>query len=215
MPLRAWSSITDRYGAPRGKGLVHGGIDLSLETHPASPVLAACEGTVAFTGYSGGYGNHVIVDCGDGWSTLYGHLSSIRVKAGDAVTFDTGVGVSGSTGYSTGEHLHFEIRWEGTPVNPEDYLDFHIPPGTPLSNGPIWFPWMDPPVRVRATVTPAVRTGGAQAPGAPEPGTRPESTPTTARPTATPTPVPPTPTPPRATTPTPTPRPPVPTRPAR
>ena len=197
LPLVDWIRVTDRYGAPRGNGLVHGGIDLAVAGHV--PVLAACEGTVLSAAYSGTYGNHVLVDCGDGWSTLYGHLSSMTVESGDRVGRNTGLGRSGSTGYSTGEHLHFEIRYQGTPVNPEAYLDFKIAPGTPLSSGPIVFP-RDP------------RSG--------EPGSAalpPDSSPTvpptpTATPTVTNTPTPTaTPTPTNTPTPTPTPRPPTPT----
>jgi murein DD-endopeptidase MepM/ murein hydrolase activator NlpD len=82
------------------------------------PILAACTGTVLEATYSGSYGNYVYVDCGDGWTTLYGHLSSLTVEAGDGVDSETGLGYSGSTGYSTGEHLHFEIRHFGGHVNP-------------------------------------------------------------------------------------------------
>jgi hypothetical protein len=227
MPLDAWTMPTDRYGAPRGRGLVHGGIDLALDSYPESPVFAACAGTVDYTGYSGGYGNHVTVDCGDGWSTLYGHLSSIRVSVGEAVDFQSAVGISGSTGFSTGEHLHFEIRWKGAAVNPEDYLDFKIPPGTPLSSGPIWFPgYVNPDPRPRPPIVRPVPTPTPRPTTAPssnirsggDPGTdggadrtdRTQATPTP-RPAATPTPLPPTPTPRPAATPTPTPRPPSPT----
>lgn len=175
MPLAAWAKVTDRYGAPRGGGLVHGGIDLALEGLNHSTVTAACGGDVGFTGYSGAYGNHVIIDCGGGYSTLYGHLSSIAVTMGTSVEIGAKVGISGSTGFSTGEHLHFEVRFRGTPVNPENYLDFHIAPGTPLSDGPIWFP------------------GSATATPTPAPAATATSTPTatpTATPTFTPTPTP-------------------------
>jgi len=197
MPLQAWSMVTDRFGAPRSAGFVHGGIDLALDGMHHSPVYAACDGTVADTSYSGAYGNHVVIDCGDGWSTLYGHLSEVKVTVGQPVVRGTVAGVSGSTGYSTGEHLHFEIRWNGTPVNPESYLDFHIAPGTPLSNGPIFF-----------------GSGEADATATPPPGDTPTVTRTpTKTPTATNTPTPtatptwtPTPPPPTSTR-TPTPRP--------
>ena len=141
MPLRAWNKATDRYGARnRGPGLIHGGIDLALDGYNASNVYSACTGTVSDAAYSSTYGNHIFVDCGEGWSTLYAHLSKMNVAVGDAVNADVVIGISGSSGFSTGEHLHFEIRWLGTPVNPEDYLDFKIPAGTPLSDGPLWFP---------------------------------------------------------------------------
>jgi murein DD-endopeptidase MepM/ murein hydrolase activator NlpD len=194
MPLRAWSRVTDRYGATnRGPGRIHGGIDLALEGLSHSPVYAACTGTVASTDYSSAYGYHVIVDCGDGWTTLYAHLSQVLATPGQAVNNDVVVGITGSSGFSTGEHLHFEIRWRDTPVNPEDYLDFKIPPGTPLSDGPLWFPG----------------SGGGSAASAPPTATAtPTDTPTpTNTPTVTPTPTI-TPTPTWTPTPTPTPRPP-------
>jgi murein DD-endopeptidase MepM/ murein hydrolase activator NlpD len=192
MPLKAWSMVTDRYGAPRGAGLVHAGIDLALDGLHQSEVFAACAGTVANADFTSAFGYHVIVDCGDRWTTLYAHLSTIKVGKGQAVTQDTIVGISGSSGYSTGEHLHFEIRYDGTPVNPESYLEFHIAPGTPLSNGPLVFPWSG-----TATPTP----GDAAPTVAPSPTNTPTNTPT---PTSTPTPTKtPTPTPTRTPTPKP------------
>ncbi|MCE7928809.1 MAG: M23 family metallopeptidase [Dehalococcoidia bacterium] len=189
LPLKAWTIFTDRYGAPRGRGWIHGGLDLSLETYPASVVYAACQGVVATAAYSSSYGNHVVVDCGEGWSTLYGHLSATLVEARQPVTFDTALGISGSTGFSTGEHLHFEIRWEGAPVNPEDYLDFGIPEDAPLSNGPLWFG--EPGARARTTSVPssgATGAGSADPRAAVEPtATRPPATATPTRPAATPT----------------------------
>lgn len=170
MPLRAWSKVTDRYGAPRGSGMVHGGIDLALDALHHSTVYAACTGSVDSTGYSSTYGNHIIVNCGDGFATLYAHLSSVLVSTSDHVDNTVPIGISGSTGFSTGEHLHFEVRYKGTPVNPEHYLDFHIAPGTPLSDGPIYF------------------GGGATGDATPSPTDVPEPTATpTPPPTATPT----------------------------
>ncbi len=198
MPLKAWTTFTDRYGAPRGRGWIHGGIDLSLETYPGSGVYAACEGTVATAAYSRSYGNYVVIDCGEGWSTLYGHLSSIVVEERQQVTFDTVLGISGSTGFSTGEHLHFEIRWEGVPVNPEDYLDFGIPEDAPLSSGPLW--WGEPGSRARTT---PVAPQGSDTAGANDP--RAAAEPTATRPPATPTPTRPAATPTRPATPTPKP----------
>jgi len=204
MPLRAPFWVTDRYGAKRGKGLIHGGIDLALDPGHHWPVLGACSGTVATAEYSSTYGNYVIVDCGDGWSTLYAHLTASLAKVGAAVTFETILGASGSTGFSTGEHLHFEVRWEGTPVNPEDYLDFKIPPGTPLS----WDWWAD----TRGLLTPSGRSSGGGSGSAGSTANDPRAVetpmPTRAAPTARPTPVPVSPT--RYATPTPRPAPPTP-----
>lgn len=125
LPLQGWSSITDRFGVPRGEGRVHGGIDLGLWGHERSPVYAACTGTVIVAEYSSTYGYYAVVDCGGGWTTLSAHFSELRVSAGQPVSGgQTVLGISGSTGYSTGEHLHFEVRWQGIPVNPEEVLDF-------------------------------------------------------------------------------------------
>lgn len=140
MPLRAFSHWTDRFGAPRGGRFIHGGIDLAVEGMEGSRVYSACPGTVSSAEYSRSYGYYVVVDCGNAWATLYAHLSQINVEVGQVATAVTVLGITGSSGFSTGEHLHFEIIYNGTRTNPENYLDFGIPPGTPLSNGPLWFP---------------------------------------------------------------------------
>ncbi|MCC7364186.1 MAG: M23 family metallopeptidase [Dehalococcoidia bacterium] len=208
MPLNAWTAVTDRYGAPRGPGYIHGGIDLALDDYPSSPVYSACTGTVSTADFSSTYGYHVVVNCGEGWTTLYAHFSEILAAPGQAVTGETILGVSGSTGYSTGEHLHFEIMWQGARVNPENYLDFHIPPGTPLSNSPLYIPGRSASGSSGTTgVTPGTTTGTAEPTPEPEATATPTKVPPTATPTATSTPT--------ATptfTPTPTPMPPTPTR---
>jgi murein DD-endopeptidase MepM/ murein hydrolase activator NlpD len=104
----------------------HTGIDL-VETF-GSPVYAADDGIVALVGNSsGGYGNYVVIAHAGGLNTLYGHLSTALVAVGQAVTQGTVVGLEGSTGNSTGAHLHFELRINQTPINPAPYL----PPGAP------------------------------------------------------------------------------------
>ncbi len=104
----------------------HTGIDL-VERF-GSPVFAADDGVVVLVGSSGsGYGNYVVIAHAGGFDTLYGHLSSILVKAGQRVTQGTAVGLEGSTGNSTGPHLHFELRIGQKPVDPTPYL----PPGGP------------------------------------------------------------------------------------
>ena len=104
----------------------HTGIDL-VEPF-GSPVFAADDGIVAVVGSSGsGYGNYVVIAHAGGFDTLYGHLSSILVRAGQRVTQGTPVGLEGSTGNSTGPHLHFELRVGQKPVDPAPYL----PPGGP------------------------------------------------------------------------------------
>ncbi len=197
MPLSAGFAVTDRFGAYRGPGLIHGGIDLALDGSNRTSVYSACAGTVNSATYSSVYGYHVVVNCGEGWTTLYAHLSQIRAKVGQVVTQNTILGISGSTGYSTGEHLHFEIHYNGYHVNPEHYLDFKIPPGTPLSSGPLYFPGsgtkkpLDPGDTAEAE-EPTPTAAATKPPTATPTAT---STPTpTSTPTNTPTPRPPTPT---------------------
>jgi murein DD-endopeptidase MepM/ murein hydrolase activator NlpD len=126
LPLRKWTFISDPFGVPRDGGKIHGGIDLALGADLVhSPVYAACNGMVLSSDYSDDYGNHVVVDCGEGWSTLYAHFSELLVEPGMSVVGGaTILGRSGTTGFSTGEHLHFEVRWQGVPIDPEEVLDF-------------------------------------------------------------------------------------------
>ncbi len=141
LPLEDWSYVTDRFGAPRGGGFVHGGIDLAVNgTLSGSPIYASCDGTVSVSEYSRIYGYYIVVDCGGGWATLYAHMSQIYADRGQQVTQITALGRTGNTGFSTGEHLHFEIIHQGVRVNPEHYLDFNIPAGTPLSRNRILSP---------------------------------------------------------------------------
>ena len=104
----------------------HTGIDMVAPF--GSPVYAADDGVVALVGSSSsGYGNYVVIAHAGGFDTLYGHLSSILVKSGQRVTQGTPVGLEGSTGNSTGPHLHFELRVGQKPIDPRPYL----PPGAP------------------------------------------------------------------------------------
>jgi murein DD-endopeptidase MepM/ murein hydrolase activator NlpD len=104
----------------------HTGIDLVAPF--GSPVYAADDGMVALVGSSSsGYGNYVVIAHAGGFDTLYGHLSTALVKVGQTVTQGTVVGLEGSTGNSTGPHLHFELRIAQRPVDPTPYL----PPGAP------------------------------------------------------------------------------------
>ena len=105
-------------GTPR----FHKGIDLAAPA--GSPVVAALPGRVISAGYESGYGNSVLVDHDGGLRTRYGHLASINVKAGDLVTSDDTLGKVGSTGRSTGAHLHFEVIRMGTPVDPAKIAAF-------------------------------------------------------------------------------------------
>jgi murein DD-endopeptidase MepM/ murein hydrolase activator NlpD len=99
----------------------HLGIDFSART--GDPVLAAAGGVVSFAGVKSGYGNVVEVDHGNGYSTLYGHNSRLIVRVGDIVRAGQQLARAGSTGRSTGPHVHFEVHVNGRPVNPRRFLD--------------------------------------------------------------------------------------------
>jgi murein DD-endopeptidase MepM/ murein hydrolase activator NlpD len=98
----------------------HAGLDFAADY--GSPIRAADSGTVIYAGWYGGYGKAVIIDHGQGITTLYGHCSELYVSEGQTVEKGQAIAAVGSTGLSTGPHLHFEVRRDGTPVNPADYL---------------------------------------------------------------------------------------------
>jgi murein DD-endopeptidase MepM/ murein hydrolase activator NlpD len=99
---------------------IHAGIDLRGDT--GDPVRATATGTVTVAGWNGGYGNMVEVNHGNGFSTRYGHMSKIDVKVGQHVAIGQTIGRIGSTGRSTGPHLHYETRIDGDAVNPQKFL---------------------------------------------------------------------------------------------
>jgi murein DD-endopeptidase MepM/ murein hydrolase activator NlpD len=98
----------------------HVGLDIAAEMY--DPLYATAPGVVSFADRSGGYGNLVIVDHPDGWQSWYAHFSSIAVTVGQEVAQGEVLGAAGSTGYSTGPHLHFELRHNGQPLDPLVYL---------------------------------------------------------------------------------------------
>ena len=111
---------TSNYGWRWNRG--HHGVDIGLST--GDPVMAAFSGTVRVAGRMGGYGNCVVVRHANGLETLYGHLSKINVKPKQEVTAGEVIGLGGSTGNSTGPHLHFECRFMYQTFDPEWILDF-------------------------------------------------------------------------------------------
>jgi murein DD-endopeptidase MepM/ murein hydrolase activator NlpD len=116
------SPFGERAPAMGGGGTqFHAGIDLS--TPPGTPVQAAREGTVVFAGYNGAYGKVVKLDHPHGFSTLYAHNSRILVHVGQSIKAGQVICLSGSTGRSTGPHLHFEVHKDGWPVDPLRYLE--------------------------------------------------------------------------------------------
>lgn len=111
-------TLTSRFG-PRW-GRMHEGLDIAGGS--GTPIGAAAAGTVIVAGWNGGYGNMVVVDHGGGTSTAYAHMSSVSVSVGQSVGQGTVVGGMGTTGNSTGVHLHFEVRVNGAATNPLAYL---------------------------------------------------------------------------------------------
>ena len=120
-----WRSIiTSEFGYRKdpftGKTKGHGGMDLAVPT--GTSVRAALPGTVTVSQYSSSYGYYVMIDHGGGLATLYAHNSKLLVKVGQTVEAGDIVSLSGSTGRSTGPHLHFEVRVNGERTNPRSYL---------------------------------------------------------------------------------------------
>ena len=101
----------------------HTGVDIA--TSKGTPVLASDGGKVIFAGWKSSYGYCVVIDHGANLTSMYGHLSSINVKSGEAVYKGKTIGGVGSTGTSTGNHLHFEIRKFGNDVNPNNYINLY------------------------------------------------------------------------------------------
>lgn len=131
-PVPSSHRVTSPYGpriCPYHGRELHPGIDIGRPS-PDGPslqgaaIVAAGKGTVIFAGYRGGYGNTVMIDHGNGVVTLYAHQAGggIMVTEGQSVTAGQRIGTVGSTGNSTGPHLHFEVRINGTPTNPMNYM---------------------------------------------------------------------------------------------
>ena len=110
--------ITSGFGWRWGR--MHEGVDLAVPN--GTPVVAAKAGVVIVAGWMGGYGNLVVVDHGGGVATAYGHNTSVTVGVGQFVEQGQLIAYSGSTGHSTGPHVHFEVRINGSAVDPMGYL---------------------------------------------------------------------------------------------
>lgn len=115
-------TITSRFGSKESiRKSAHKGIDIGAPN--GTPIYAAADGTVTYASYnSGGYGNLVIISHGNGIETYYGHCSKLYVKKGQSVSAGDNIAAVGSTGRSTGNHLHFEIRQNGSQINPQRYV---------------------------------------------------------------------------------------------
>lgn len=123
MPLRAYaisSSFGMRYHPLLGGQRFHAGLDFPAPA--GTPVQATAPGAVSFAGWYGGYGLCVAIDHGNGYMTLFAHLSALSINQGTVVSAGSALGRVGSTGQSTGPHLHYEVRYNGRPVDPRGFL---------------------------------------------------------------------------------------------
>lgn len=123
--LPVFGEVSSGFGARvspfTGRIQGHEGIDFSLESQ--SGVVAVADGVVTVAGPHGAYGLAVVIDHGNGIETLYGHLSRLDIKPGERVCRGKQIGQVGSTGRSTGPHLHYEVRIEGTAVDPRQFIE--------------------------------------------------------------------------------------------
>lgn len=128
-PLAFDTEVTSPYGVRRdpfvGRLALHTGDDFRSDA--GTPVTSAGFGTVRFAGFDKDHGNSVLVDHGDGWTTRYSHLSGLNVKEGDTIDAGVSVGAVGTTGRSTGPHLHFETLKDGQWASPNEALNSIIP----------------------------------------------------------------------------------------
>ena len=123
-PVASYVYVSSRFGLRvhpiTGKTKSHTGIDIA--SNQGTAVYASDGGTVTLAGWNGGYGNCIMIDHGNGYVTLYGHLSSISVSVGQTVSQGATIGAVGSTGNSAGPHLHFEVLKNGTRIDPEQFF---------------------------------------------------------------------------------------------
>jgi murein DD-endopeptidase MepM/ murein hydrolase activator NlpD len=123
-PAPSYTRISDDYGERvhpvLGVTMFHNGVDMAAPS--GSPILAAYDGEVVAAAYSGSMGNYVMIDHGDGLYTIYMHASALYVSKGQTVTKGQNIAAVGSTGRSTGPHLHFGVRLNGSYVSPWGYI---------------------------------------------------------------------------------------------
>lgn len=113
--------ISSRFGVRSSiRSSAHTGLDIATST--GTPIQAAASGTVTFSGYKGAYGNMIVITHANGVQTYYGHCSQLYVSAGTSVSQGQTIAAVGSTGNSTGPHLHFEVRVNGVAYNPQNYV---------------------------------------------------------------------------------------------
>lgn len=144
--------VTSNYGYRARYRREHKGIDLALRT--GDDVRAAFDGKVRIRGYErGGYGNYIVIRHPNGLETVYGHMSRCIAKEGQIVRAGEVIGKGGSTGRSTGPHLHFETRFLGIDINPARIIDFEV--GAPQSD---YFTFVAP----KGYKTYAYEDGGSQ-----------------------------------------------------
>lgn len=114
-------TITSRYGANESiRDHTHKGLDIAAPY--GTKIVAAAKGTVSYSGWMSGYGNLIIIEHENGIQTYYGHCSKLYASVGDEVDAGDTIAAVGSTGNSTGNHLHFEIRKNGSQINPQKYV---------------------------------------------------------------------------------------------
>lgn len=112
--------LSSRYGDRSGRSKGHAGLDIAAPK--GTPIKAAATGTVTFAAYNSSYGYLVRISHGNGYETWYGHCSELYVKSGQTVSAGDTIAAVGSTGNSTGPHLHLEVRYNGGTVNPQNFV---------------------------------------------------------------------------------------------
>jgi murein DD-endopeptidase MepM/ murein hydrolase activator NlpD len=147
------SSFGSRLDPFNGEGAFHTGIDIA--TAKGEAVRAPADGTVLKAGMGNGYGREVVIDHGHGIQTIYAHLSGFAVTEGQDVSRGDILGYVGSSGHSTGPHLHYEVRIHDTPVNPSKYLHAATRQLASTPSAPT------PTLAPTSTPTPTVAGGGS------------------------------------------------------